>query len=168
MSSSQAFTSVMDEFLNELCETFPEEKKIKVYYNSFKTMKKVNSRQILEQFMKEASKHSEKIVNRDESYFMNSEAEFLKEMNIEKWWTDDLSSGTKDAIWQYLNTLYVLGTTISNIPQDLLKTIENVAEQCAGQMGDDSMGGADMSSLMAGMQNMIGNMLPQQPSNNKK
>jgi hypothetical protein len=157
----------MDEFLNELCETFPEEKKIKVYYNSFKTMKKVNSRQILEQFMKEASKHSDKIVNRDESYFLNSEAAFLKEINIQKWWTDDLSNGTKDAIWQYLNTLYVLGTTISSIPNELLQTIESVAEQCAGQMGENSLGGADMGSLMAGMQNMIGNMLPQQQNSNK-
>ena len=159
MASIQAFISVMDEFLKELTKTFPEEKRIKVYYNSFKTMKKVNSRQILEQFMAKASQHSDKIVNRDESYFLNAEDEFLKELNIGQWWTEDLSQNTKNAIWQYMNTLFVLGTTISSIPQDLLKTIEGVAEQCASNMEGGNMNEADMGNLMAGMQNMIGNMV---------
>jgi hypothetical protein len=158
MASIQAFTSVMDEFLCELCKTFPDEKKIKVYYNSFKTMKKVNSRSVLEGFMTQASKYSDKIVNRDESFFLTSDEDFLKEINIKKWWTDDLSENTKSAIWQYMNTLFVLGTTITSIPQELLKTIEGVAEQCAGKMGDGDV--PDMSSLMAGMQNMIGNLVP--------
>lgn len=176
MSSVQAFISVMDEFLQELVKTFPEEKKIKVYYNSFKTMKKVNSRKILDTFMAEVEKHSDKIVNKDESYFLNSEDDFLKDLNIAKWWNDDLSENTKNAIWQYMNTLYVLGTTINSIPQDLLKTIEGVAEECASKMGDDP-NTTDMGNLMSGMQNMLGNMLnaqndekakPKQLKQNKK
>ena len=159
MASIQAFISVMDEFLKELSKTFPEEKRIKVYYNSFKTMKKVNSRQILEQFMLRATKYSDKIVNHDESYFLSSDDEFINELNIKQWWSDDLSESTKNAIWQYMNTLFVLGTTISSIPQDLLKTIEGVAEQCASNMESNNMNEADMGNLMAGMQNMIGNMV---------
>ena len=159
MSSVQAFNSVMEEFLNELKETFPEEKKIKVYYNSFLTLKKVNQRKVLDTFMAEVAKHSEKIVNKDESYFLDSDDDFLKELNIKKWWTSDLSQNTKDAIWQYLNTLFVLGTTISNIPANVLSSIEQVAEQCAGQM-DESNPNMNVGNLLSGMQSMLGNIMP--------
>lgn len=163
MSSVQAFISVMDEFLNELMKTFPEEKKIAVYYNSFKLMKKTNPRVILDTFMTEASKRSEAITKRDESYFLGGDDEFMNEINVKKWWTDDLSQSTKDAIWQYINTLFVLGTTITSIPSNLLTTIEGVAEQCASQMEDgegvEGMKPENMENLLAGMQSMIGNMM---------
>ena len=159
MSSVQAFNSVMEEFLNELQETFPEEKKIKAYYNSFLTLKKVNQRKVLDTFMNEISKHSEKIVNKDESYFLNSEDEFIKSINIGKWWNDTLSSNTKDAIWQYLNTLYVLGSTIKTIPSEMLSSIEKVAEQCASSIQEGDGQSANMGNLFAGVQNMLGNML---------
>ena len=165
MASVQAFTSVMDEFLTELREQFPNEKKLKVYQNTFTTMRKVNSRKVLDKFMGAIGPHGDKIVNRDESYFLNGNNEFLKELNIEKYWTPELSDNTKNAIWQYLNTLYVLGTTISNIPADMLKSIEGIAEQCAGNMDQTSSNGADMSNLFAGMQNMLGGLMP--PNNNK-
>jgi hypothetical protein len=167
MSSLQAFISVMDEFLQELTKTFPEEKQIKVYYNTFKTMKKVNSRKILDSFMAEVQKHSDKIINKDESYFLDTDDEFLNSLNIKKWWKDDISDATKAAIWQYMNTLFVLGTTINSIPQDLLKTIESVAEDCASKMGDNP-NSVDMGNLMAGMQNMIGNILNSQQNNEPK
>ena len=160
MASVQAFISVLDEFLIELKETFPEEKKIKVYYNTFKTMKKVNPRAVLDAFMVEATKRSDMISNRDESYFLNSDDDFMKELNVKKWWTPELSSSTKDAIWQYVNTLFVLGTTITSVPSELLATIEQVAEKCADSMGSDgaSTSAPNMGNLLAGMQNMLGNL----------
>ena len=125
-------------------------------------MKKVNPRKILETFMSEISKHSDKITNKDETYFLTCEDDFMKEINVKHWWTSDLSNSTKEAIWQYLNTLFVLGSTITAIPSDLLKTIEGVAENCADQMGGDtSLDTSNIGNLMAGMQNMIGNMMPQ-------
>ena len=53
------------------------------------------------------------ITNTRESYILNCDNDFLNELNIKRWWTDELSNQTKDAIWQYMNTLIVLGTTIS-------------------------------------------------------
>ena len=160
MASVQAFIGLLEEFLVELKDTFPEEKKIKVYYNSFKTMKKINPRAILEGFMAEATKRSDMIVNRNEAYFLDGNDEFMNELNVSKWWTSDLSSSTKDAIWQHINTLYVIGTTLTSVPTEVLSSIESVAEQFAGQMGADGAGmsGANMGNLMAGLQNMIGNM----------
>ena len=55
--------------------------------------------------------------------------------------------------------MFVLGTTITSVPESLLKNIEAMAEQCAGAMGGDSTGngleGLDFGALMAGVQNML-------------
>ena len=169
MASVQAFNSVMDEFLNELKETFPEEKKLKLYYNSFVTMKKANPRKILDIFMQNASPHASLITSRDESLFNN---EIIPDVDLSKLWNDDLDDDTKNAIWQYINTLYVLGSTINSIPSNLLSTIEGVAEQCASQMSESGTSGEnmpDMNALLAGMQNMIqSNVKEQRPKSAKK
>ena len=164
MASVQAFNSVMDEFLNELKETFPEEKKIAVYYNSFLTLKKTNPRKVLELFMNQASPKASLITSRDEKLFTENE-DIIPDVQLSKLWNDNLDNETKSAIWQYLNTLFVLGTTINTIPSNLLSTIEGVAEQCASQMNEEGAaenGTPDMGALFAGMQNMIGNMMQQQ------
>lgn len=164
MSSIQAFNSVMEEFLSELKETFPEEKKISVYLNSFQTMKKANPKKILELFMERAKPMSEFITQKNEQLFTQNE-DIIPDVQLSKLWNDDLDDETKHAIWEYLNTLYIIGTTINAIPTNLLNTLENVAEQCASQMSESDMNAGtlpDMGSLLAGMQNMIGK-LPDQP-----
>jgi len=157
MASYQAFNGIMQEFLDELIETFPEEKALKVENIKFQTLKKSNPRKVVEGFMSAVSKYTENIMKKDEMIMKNADIDFLNKINISKWWNDDLSNNTKDAIWQYLNTLIMLGTTITSIPQDMLKQIENVAEQCASQMGNtESI--PNMGSLFAGLQSIMGNM----------
>ena len=71
-----------------------------------------------------------------------------------------MSQGTKDAIWQYLQTLNVLGMTITSIPAEALSTIENVAAQCAGGMGGEGEGEGSGSNdqLMNSMTALLGNL----------
>ena len=154
MSSIQAFIQVLDEFLNELMETFPKVTKIKTYYHTFETMKKTNARKILDTFMEAVKGNEEAISNKDEKFLLNNP--FLAEVEIKKWWTPNLSENTKDAIWKYLNTLVFLGTSITAIPPDMMKGIEDVAEKCMKSMGDDGM--PDMNMLMKNVQQMMGNM----------
>ena len=158
MASHQAFNSMMQEFLNELIETFPNEKSLKVQLNAFQTLKKTNSKKVIDLFMSNITPYTEYIANKDETIF-EKDIDFLKKINIQKWWTKDLSENTKNAIWQYLNTLVMLGTTIKTIPQDLLNTIEGVAQQCATQMSIDSSSSTpDMGSLLSGIQNIMQTM----------
>ena len=166
MASVQAFTTVMDEFLTEFKEVFPDEKKIKVYYNSFVTLKKTNGRKVLDLFMSKASTLGDKITKRDESIF--DEDDMFPDLNLsELWKTTD--NDTKDAIWQYLNTLYVLGSTISALPSELIQTIESVAEQCASSIDTEKGEMPDMSNLLSGMQNMMKNFnLPNMEQNKPK
>tara|TARA_B100001094_G_scaffold332756_1_gene406302 strand:+ start:465 stop:923 length:459 start_codon:yes stop_codon:yes gene_type:complete len=148
MSSYSAFITTYKEFLNDLIQSIPEEEKV---HETLKGISEKEEKEVVTQFT-EMFKDSSKIVNKDDSIF--KETEFL---NIQNYW-DEFSPKTKDIIWQYLNTLYVLATTISSIPPNLLNAIENMAQQCAGEMENDGEM-PDMSNLFAGMQNMLGNMM---------
>ena len=169
MTSVSAWCEMMEQFLNELEKTFPQETNIKKYHASYDLVKKANSRKCVEAFMNGASEYSQQIMQKDESFFLEhgDSIEFLKKMNMKKNWQDpELSQTTKDAIWQYLQTLYILGTTITNIPTEALNMIEDVANKCASQM---QQGGGDETALMNGMSGLfstLGNMM-QDPTKKK-
>jgi hypothetical protein len=160
MTSVSAFNEMMDQFMIELKQTFPEEKAIGKYYTGFDLMKKSNPRKCVNIFMDEISPCASQVMNKDESFFFdetNKLPAVIHEMNIRKHWTPELSSITKDAIWQYLQTLYMLGTTITSIPQDALNMIESVAAQCAESMQGGN--GLDEKALMSSMSGLFGGLL---------
>ena len=83
--------------------------------------------------------------------------EFLKDVNLKNLWPK-ASEGTRNAIWQYIQTLFMLGTTITSIPPETLSMIENVAKQCADKMENDG-DELDETQLMKSMQGLLGGML---------
>lgn len=158
MTSVSAWNEMMEQFLSELEKTFPEEKAVKKYKNSFELLKKSNPRKCVDAYMAGVSKYQEKIMSKDESFFLENTDSLISEMNIKKHWTPELSEKTKDAIWQYLQTLYILGTTITMIPPDALCMIEDVAQKCAGSIQDN--GQMDEKAL-TGLFSSLGTMMSQ-------
>jgi hypothetical protein len=110
--------------------------------------------------MKGITPYADKISNKDESFLLNEvgNIEYLKDLNLKDNWNDSLSSNTKDAIWQYLQTLYMLGTTITAIPAETLSMIEGIAKDCADKMENEG-GELDEAALMKTMNSMFGGML---------
>ena len=159
MSSITAFNDMMGQFLMELHKTFPEEKGLKKYIAAFEIIRDTNPKKIVNTFMENIAPHVDKISARDESIFMDDSAdlEFMKALNIKECWPK-ASDGTKAAIWQYIQTMYMLGTTITSIPAETLSMIENVAKQCAEKMQNDGEG-IDETQLMKSMQSMLGGMM---------
>jgi hypothetical protein len=164
MSSVSAWNDMMEQFLTELGCSFPEEKAIKKYQTSFDLLRKSNPRKCVEGFMAEASKVQEKIMNKEDSFFLDSKNQnisFIKDLNIRTHWTPELSEKTKDAIWQYLQTLIVLGTTITMIPQETLNSIESIASECANNMqsGNAGLDPSVLSGLFSSISGIMGNGL---------
>ena len=155
MASVSAFNDMMSQFLVELHKTFPEEKGIKKMLTSFDLLKSTNPRLVVDGYMKGVSPYADKISAKDETFLLNEieNIEFLKELDIKRYWTK-MSEGTKGATWQYLQTLYMLGTTITALPADTLSQIENIAKGVANSMqsGDGEL---DQDALMQ----MMGSML---------
>jgi hypothetical protein len=91
---------------------------------------------------------------KDESLILedSDDINFLSELNVKTHWTSELSSGTKDAIWQYLQTLYIIGSTISMLPEETLTAIEDMAKK----MSEDPEG---LSKLLGSNSNLMETLL---------
>ena len=155
MASVSAFNDMMSQFLVELHKTFPEEKGIKKMLTSFDLLKSTNPRLVVDGYMKGVSPYADKISAKDETFLLNEieNIDFLKELDIKSYWVK-MSDNTKGATWQYLQTLYMLGTTITSLPEDTLSQIESIAKGVADNMQNGD-GELDQDALMQ----MMGNML---------
>ena len=123
----KTFNQVMDEFFNELIEIFPEEPKIKVQYNLFQTLCKTNIRKPCNEFMLGSIPYLEKIAMKDEDFFISPEQpKLLKSMNISKLWNSELSDNTKDAIWRYIKSFFIIGTKAVQMPTESLPLINYI------------------------------------------
>jgi hypothetical protein len=158
MASVTAFNDMLSQFLVELHKTFPEEKGIKKMTASFEVIKQSNPRLVVDAFMKGVTPYADKISAKDESFLLEEieKIDFLKDLNIKSYWTR-MSANTQAATWQYLQTLYMLGTTINAIPADTLSQIENIAKGVADKMQTDG-GELDQDALMQMMGSMLGGM----------
>ena len=158
MASVSAFNDMMGQFLVELHKTFPDEKGIKKMLTSFDVLKSTNPRLVVDGFMQGVTPYADQISAKDDKFLLEecSKIDFLKDLDLSSYW-ERMSANTKEATWQYLQTLYMLGTTIVSIPDDTLKMIEGIAKDCADKMqsGDGQL---DQDALMKMMGGMLGNL----------
>ena len=124
VSYVKIFNQLIDEFFNELINIFPEETKIKVHHTLFQTLSKTNAKKPCNDFMIGCIPYLEKIAMRDENFFMsNDKPSLLSSMNIEKLWTPELSENTKNAIWKYIKSFFVVGIKIVEMPSETMSLI---------------------------------------------
>jgi len=159
MASVTAFNDMMGQFLVELHKTFPEEKGIKKMMTSFDVLKSSNPRLVVDAFMKGVSPYADKISAKDETFLLKEieTIDFLKDLSIKSYW-ERMTENTKNATWQYLQTLYMLGTTITALPQDTLSQIESIAKGVASQLQDGDGGELNQDALMKMMGSMLGSL----------
>jgi hypothetical protein len=145
----EAFNDMMKQFIDELVLTFPSVKTFKKYQSSFVLIHKTKSRQALKEFYSSVQPFGDKIMAKDETFFTVDSAtiDFVNDLNIQSIWNDTMSDSTKDAIWQYMQTLFIIATTISALPQETLSAIEDIAK---------NFDPSNLSSLM----NMLGKNPP--------
>lgn len=164
MASVSAFNQTLQEFLDELTQTFPENKGIKKQKVKFEVGIKANARLALDSIMPELAKYADAITKRDETVIPEVKHAF-PEIDFQELWNSGISDDTKKVIWDYMNTLLMLGTTIMTIPTNMLSEIEKIAQTCVNQMQesntqpDDVFMKAQQSILQNGMfQNLAGQL----------
>ena len=131
MSTIAAFCDMMELFCDELIQTFPDEKSFKRYKVTIEMSRKVNPRRVVTTYMDSLAPYAQKLMAKDDTFILEDakNIDSISDLNIAGIWTPDLSENTKGAIWQYLQTLYMIGTTIALLPQDTLNMIEGLAKQ---------------------------------------
>jgi hypothetical protein len=158
MSTVSSFNDMMGQFLDELVLTFPEDEVIYEYKMKFMVARVATPRLGLDSYMDAVKPYSEKLMAKDPSFFTEDSKKvgWLSEIHIDKLWASpELSEQTRGAIWQYMQTLYILGTTITMFPPETLSMIENVAEKCAENMQES--GTFDMSAMSSLFSSLMAN-----------
>jgi hypothetical protein len=154
MTTLSAFNEMMGQFIGELAQTFPDEPKIKAAQAA-----PPGTRDTFDKFMKDVTPWVSPMMAKDPAFFCEANP-IATSLNLHEIWnTAECTEGTKAAIWQYYQTLYMLGTTINMFPPETLSMIESAAENCAKNMKKAPNGQIDEASLMAGMNSMLAQML---------
>ena len=158
MASVTAFNDMMSQFLVELHKTFPEEKGIKKMLTSFDVLKSANPRMVVDSFMNGVSPYASQISAKDDKFLLEEckKIDFLKDLDLASYW-QRMSANTRDATWQYLQTLYMLGTTITALPPEQMAQIEALAQGVAAKMQDEG-GELNEDALMKMMGSMLGGL----------
>ena len=158
MASVTAFNDMMSQFLVELHKTFPEEKGIKKMLTSFDVLKSTNPRMVVDGFMSGVSPYASQISARDDKFLLEEcgNIDFLKDLDLATYWMK-MSANTREVTWQYLQTLYMLGTTITALPPDQMAQIEALAQGVASKLQDEG-GELNEDALMKMMGSMLGGL----------
>ena len=104
-------------FLQEMSSLFPEDKKLSTFYHTVEMMKKMNPREIMNQFRDYVTPFRQQILSRDESFFLqsdfsdkvvdnNSISEMLRVKHI--WNSGRLTAKDKECIWNYFKVFIYL------------------------------------------------------------
>jgi hypothetical protein len=156
MSGISSFNAMLEQFITELQECFPNEKKIRVYANSFDIMKKNNPKKCMSTFMNAVHPYKDRIKAQDDSLMQDDEVTLVNGLNLSSIWkSDECTNNTKEAIWAHLNTLIIFGETLEVIPSGLMNGIEKLASEYAAQMDDGKLNSIDSSMLLKNMQMMM-------------
>lgn len=117
MSSLTAFTAQLVNFFDELCNTFPEERDIKMATEAIKGAKKINPRLILDLFTEHVYNDLAPAVAKRDVVQIRQVAqqkiatqfnEMISALAIfDKHW-DSMGTQNQEVIWQYLKVLCIL------------------------------------------------------------
>jgi hypothetical protein len=102
-------------FLQEMCNLFPEDKKLTSFLYSVELLKKTNPREIMNQFKTHVGPFETQLLARDETFFINNTfniqsssavSDMLRIKHI--WNSGKLSAADKECIWNYFKVFFYL------------------------------------------------------------
>jgi len=166
--SIQAFNDTLIAFIDQLLQLFAKHPTIPGTLTDLRTgivmMTKSSStrRQPLNMFVDAVRPYTEQIKTRDDKYLI----EHLCEMPLFEqlddfpalWTNGKISDENKDAIWQYLNILTMIGITIHSLPKETMDAVEEIAKSIAS--GGESKAMETVSSMIGSNAGGLGGFNP--------
>jgi hypothetical protein len=115
------FNKLFEEFLEKIISKFPYTR-LKTYYRGFKILKSSSPATPANLFMAGCIEYKNQIKQRDDNFFLKNKSvnetarnfgNFTEDCGLDTYW-DELTPVTKKAIWDYIQSLFVLGEIIVN------------------------------------------------------
>ena len=119
----QSFNTVANEFIDKMITAYPYESKLRIYKNAYLVTKKYNNKKPLELFMSIILPYGEEILRRNEHFFKQDDLvdkaqTFTGQTGLCDYW-DQMTPENKSHVWEYIQTLYVLGMKILDKEDEL-------------------------------------------------
>lgn len=113
-------------FVNDIIKVFPDLKEELVeYYSEILADEASNEDKFIKRFMRKLADKKNFISQKDDKLFEES-IHILKSVDFKDLWASKkLKDSTKQTIWDYLQTLYVIGETIVSDSDSIKKLVEN-------------------------------------------
>lgn len=115
------FCKTLNDFLSELSFMYPDDPTLKMCYTMYKGLSSFYKEGIVDQMMFFIKPHSDKILEKDESFFLNNSNELfsgdswmMEEINrVKSIWVDpSTTTETKECIWKYMITFVKIGKAL--------------------------------------------------------
>jgi hypothetical protein len=113
-------------FVENIRDSFPELKEVlEDYYKPLLEVEVCNEDKYVKRYMRKMKEYSALISNKNNDLF-NESIFILKNIDFKTLWeSDELSDKNKDTIWEYIQTLYILGETIIGDADKVLNLVNN-------------------------------------------
>jgi hypothetical protein len=117
----EKFNLLLSEFLEKIISKF-EAPKLKTYRRAFMMLKETYPETPVNLFMVGCINYKSEILNRNDAFFFKDEkikenvkkfGNFSQDCGLDVYW-NELTPNTKKAIWDYIQSLFVLGEIIIN------------------------------------------------------
>ena len=124
----EKFNFYLNTFLVELNTIVPEFKEvITKNYSDILANSNSNSDKCVKEFMTSISKYHTEISEKNDKLFKGVDSIYiLNDVDFRELWAKDLSDSTRENIWKYLQTLYVLGKKIVTSEDDVTKMLDEL------------------------------------------
>lgn len=149
MTSNSAFNNMLDSFYNDLLAVYPDNEVIK------EASKKPRTKAVMDRFMKYTGARGHLLNSRDPAFF-SEKNKFMKEIGVVDLWPE-MTDNNKSAVWSHIQNMYMLGTSISMLPPEMLAMVEGTAQKFAKEIEDG--GQLDETKLMSSVQKMMSQMM---------
>lgn len=161
----EKFNFYLSTFINELIVVFPEYKEsLTKNYNDILENNKSNSDIYVKEYMSITKKINSKLASKNDTLFKSTEELILlRDIDFRNLWAKDINDKTRENIWKYLQTLYVIGkkvvgddNEIDNLIKDFTQGNNNISDELKNDTED--------------MMNMLKNMstLEQDPNESQE
>ncbi len=149
---TEKFNFYLKTFIGELISIFPEfTESLTKNYSKVLDSENLSSDEFVKEYMLVMTPHHTDISKKNDKLFLGeNELNFFRDIDFRDLWTKDLSDSTRENLWKYLQTLFVLGKRV----------VTNKDELDVTQMLNDFnvTDKADLKNNQTEMMNMINNM----------
>lgn len=132
METVQYFNKTLRLFILNIVDTFPEfDSVLREYYHPLLSGEAAESDKYVKRFMKKMSPYKTEIAGKDETMFEDSLC-VLKNVDFSTIFeSDELSDNNREIIWEYIQSLYLLGEKLTTVPTENTSEIDNLMSKMA-------------------------------------